>query len=294
MNRYEVFARVVETGSFTRTARELGYTQSAVSQNVAALENELNATLLLRAKNGVTLTRDGQEYLPYIQALCTAHRRLEEKRLEMEGLANAVIRMGTFTSISRNFLPRYMKAFQQKYPTVQFVLEQGEYTSIGEWLREGKVDLGFMTPETAAGLEKIPVSEDEMLAVLPQGHPLAKGEQVTAEQLAKEPFILLGEGEYSVPLRVFREQGLQPDVRYRVIDDYTIMSMVEEGLGVSALYRSVLGQAAGRFATRPICPAMKRTIALVYRDKKTLPLASRYFVEFILQEMKKNTKPAQM
>ncbi len=62
MNRYQVFVKVVEIGSFTRTAEALGYTQSAVSQNVAALENELSATLLHRTKSGVGLTADGREY----------------------------------------------------------------------------------------------------------------------------------------------------------------------------------------------------------------------------------------
>lgn len=294
MNRYQVFVKVVETGSFTRTAEALGYTQSAVSQNVAALENELSATLLHRTKSGVGLTADGREYFPYIQALCAAHQRLEEKHREMEGLENGVIRMGTFTSVSRSLLPHCMKEFQRKYPRVRFELEQGEYTSIGQWLRQGSVDLGFLTPETASGLESATLCEDEMLALLPAGHPLARQEKVSAAQLAAQPFILLGEGEYSVPMRVFRSQGLEPDVRYRVIDDYTIMAMVEEGLGVSALYRRVLGRLGPGLRALPIEPPMKRTIVLACRDRKTLPLASRYFMDFLLGRLKQEEGPGKV
>lgn len=294
MNRYQVFIQVVESGSFTRTAEALGYTQSAVSQNVAALENELSATLLRRTKGGVALTADGREYLPYIQALCAAHQQLEEKHREMEGLESGAIRMGTFTSVSRSLLPRCMKEFQKQYPRVRFELEQGEYTSIGQWLRQGRVDLGFLIPETADGLEAVPLYEDEMLALVPAGHPLARQSQVSAAQLAAQPFILLGEGEYSVPMRVFRSQGLAPDVRYRVIDDYTIMAMVEEGLGVSALYRQVLGRLGPGLRALPIRPAMKRTVVLACRERKTLPLASRYFMDFLQDRLKQEDAPGKV
>ena len=133
-----------------------------------------------------------------------------------------------------------------------------------------------------------------MLALLPAGHPLARQEKVSAAQLAAQPFILLGEGEYSVPMRVFRSQGLEPDVRYRVIDDYTIMAMVEEGLGVSALYRRVLGRLGPGLRALPIEPPMKRTIVLACRDRKTLPLASRYFMDFLLGRLKQEEGPGKV
>ena len=289
MTRYEVFLQVVETGSFTKAAHQLGYTQSAVSQNVKALEEELSTALLQRTKNRVELTADGKEYLPYLQALGAAHRRLEGKVLEMHGLQNAVIRIGTFTSVSRSFLPRAMKEFRKLYPMVQFVLDQGEYTTIAQWIKEGRVDFGFLNPDAVSGLETIPLCEDEMMAVLPKNHPLAFGRHVEVKELAQEPFILLGEGEYSVPLNVFRSLSLTPDIRYRVIDDDTIIAMVEQGLGVSALYQLVLRKIDHRnVVIRPIRPVMKRTISLAFRDRKTLPMGARYFVNFLLQNLEQH------
>ena len=126
ISRYGIFCRVVEQGSFTRAAEELGYSQSAVSQNVRALEQETGVTLLSRRKDGVQLTQDGQEFYPYIQSIFQAEQALERKRQETMGLQNSLIRIGTFTSVSRNLLPPMMKRFKEKYPDVRFVLRQGE------------------------------------------------------------------------------------------------------------------------------------------------------------------------
>ena len=285
MNRYEVFIKVVECRSFTRAAEELNFTQSAVSQMVRTLEKELSTTLVQRIRGGIELTADGEEYMPYIRSVSGAYRELQEKSREMQGLKGGVIRIGTFTSVSRNWLPALMKQFKETYPEVQFELQQGEYTTIGQWIKEGSVDFGFLNPVAVSGLQIVPLRTDEMLAVLPVGHPLAGKEQVSLEELAREPYIVLDEGATSVPLDAFKKYGLTPRVEYKVYDDYTIMAMVEQGLGISILYSLVLG-AAQNIVTRPISVPVQRTIALAYKNKKTLPVASRYFMDFVVREIR--------
>lgn len=283
MNRYDVFIRIVETGSFTQAAAELGYTQSAISQMVHTLERELNTTLLLRSKTGVTLTADGREYMPYIQSISNAQRELEVKCQEMQGLESGLIRVGTFTSVSRTWLPRFIKEFKKMYPPVQFILRQGDYTSICQWVAEGSVDFGFTNPEVTSKLNIIPLCTDRMQAVLPSGHPLAGEDSISLETLASLPYILLDEGvELSVPLSAFYRHGLTPNIQYTVVDDYTIISMVEQGLGVSSLYDLVLEGYHQNVVTKPIHPEVTRTLALVYKNKKVLPIASRYFIDYIL------------
>ncbi|MGI6012758.1 MAG: LysR family transcriptional regulator [Oscillospiraceae bacterium] len=284
MTRYDVFVKVVEVGSFTKAAEELGYTQSAVSQMVHTLERELSTTLIHRSRNGIVLTPDGEEYLPYLRAVCNAGKELEEKYREMHGLQNSVIRIGTFTSVSRNLLPRYIKAFKQQYPTVQFVLQQGEYTNICQWIQDGTVDFGFVNPSAISGLHTHAFLQDEMLAVLPPDNALVKQKVVLLEEMDQQPFILLDEGKWSVPIEAFRERGLVPDVQYKVYDDYSIMSMVEQGLGISMLYRIVLAGCSQNVVTRPIYPPITRTISLAWRDKKMLSTASRLFLDCLLEE----------
>lgn len=288
MNRYEIFMKVVNKGSFTKAAEELGYTQSAVSQMVKALEDELSTTLISRSRKGITLTPDGKQYLPFIKQLYNSYRELKEKHKEMLGLEEGLIRIGTFSSVSCHWLPSLIKNFKQIYPSVHFVLQQGDYTSIVNYVNEGSVDFGFINPEAAKDLETIALQQDEMLAVLPIGHPLADKEKVSLSDLTKEQFILLEEGELSEPLEFFKKHHIQPNIQYRVHDDYTIMSMVEKGLGISILPRLVLNKVNYDIVLKEISPPIVRTIGITYKNKQTLPIASRYFIDFITKQFHVN------
>ena len=153
ISRYGIFCKVLELGSFTRAAQCLGYSQSSVSQTIKTMENELGVTLIDRKKDGIGLTPDGEEYFPYIQAVYAAEKALKQKENEMAGLENTTIRIGTFTSVSRTLLPPLMKSFQKEYPMVTFVLRQGEYTGIEQWISEGSVDLGFVCADAVKEAE---------------------------------------------------------------------------------------------------------------------------------------------
>lgn len=284
ISRYGIFCRVVEQGSFTRAAAVCGYSQSAVSQNVKALEQETGVTLLRRQKDGVQLTQDGAEFYPYIQAVFQAEQALERKRQETMGLQNSVIRIGTFTSVSRNLLPPKMKAFKERYPQVRFVLRQGEYTSIPQWIRQGDIDFGFVNQDAVEGLETKLLYEDHMLAVLPQGHPLEHEERLSLRQLSREPLILLDEGEHSVLLDAFRQAGLTPNLAYEVYDDYSILSMVRQGLGISVLYEKVVAGFEQGLSLRPILEAPRRRVALSWLSWETMPYAARRFAEFLVHD----------
>ena len=128
MNQYLALLRVLECNSFSDAARVMGYTQSAVSQMIKALEEELGVTLLLRSRTGVTLTREGELLLPYIRDVANAHRMLSEQAANFHGLQSGTIRIGTFTSVSSRLLPPVMKAFKEAHPNLRFELHQGVYS----------------------------------------------------------------------------------------------------------------------------------------------------------------------
>lgn len=225
-SRYQIVCMVVDCGSLKRAADELGYTQSAVSQAVKALERELGTTLIERGKQGVSLTRDGKQYLPYLRQIVTAEAELEGKRQELLGLSSTDIRIATFTNVSRTVLPRVIRDFGALHPGVRFTLKQGDYTRNAQWVHDGVVDFCFTARGFTAGLEKRVVYHDELVALLPTAHPLTAKEKVTLADLASEPFVLLDEGEQSLVLDAFAAHGLSPHVTSEVTDDYTIMAMV--------------------------------------------------------------------
>ena len=279
ISRYGIFCKVAELGSFTRAAESCGYSQSAISQNIKALEQETGVSLLSRRKDGVQLTADGRDFFPYLQAVWQA---LERRRQETMGLKNSVIRIGTFTSVSRNLLPPKMKAFKARYPDVRFVLRQGEYTSIPQWIRQGEIDFGFVNQDAVDSMDTRLLYEDHMLAVLPQGHPLEQKPVIPLKELSSEPLILLDEGDHSVLLDAFRQAGQTPNIAYEVYDDYSILSMVRQGLGISVLYEKVGSGFESGLSLRPILEAPRRRVALAWSSWETMPYAARRFAEFLM------------
>ncbi|MFC7686333.1 LysR substrate-binding domain-containing protein [Ureibacillus sp. GCM10028918] len=250
---------------------------------VNSLEKELSTTLILRSRTGITLTPDGEEYLPYIRNISNSHVELSEKHNEMMGLQSGLIRIGTFSSVACHWLPNLIKDFKSKYPSVSFNIYQGEYTVISNWIKEGFVDFGFVNPDAVSKLTSIPLKEDEILAIVSKSHRLASKNTVSLLELSNEHFILLDEGEINEALTIFKQNDIEPDIQFRVHDDYAIMSMVEQSLGISILPKLVLDRCPYNIVTKPISPPVARTISLAYKDKRVLPIASRYFIDFVIE-----------
>lgn len=282
LSKYDIFCKVVEHSGFTKAANAIQYSQSAVSQTVKNLEQELGLTLLTRGKEGIHLTADGEAIYPYIQAIAVAEEALARRQREMKGLNGSVIRIGTFTSVSRTLLPGLIFDFKRSYPAVRFVLEQGEYTTISEWVEGSVVDFGFVNLDAVDGLDGRLLYTDKMCAVMPPDHALTRKKAVSLADLAETPLILLDEGEFNVPRRAFEAAGLAPRVDYEVYDDYTIIAMVEKKLGLSIMYERVLAGYSHHVATRPITEDLSRRVGIVWNNWETMPIAARCFVEFIL------------
>lgn len=285
MNRYRALLKVVEVGSYTKAAEILGYTQPALSQMITSLEKEIGIVLLYRSRYGVRLTPEGETLLPTIQATVQQYEVLRRTEEEIKGLQTGVVRIGTVSSVSCHWLPGVIRKFWEKYPNVQLVLYQGDYTSICEWVRTGVVDFGFVNPVAAKGLETQILRIDPFVAVLPMGHPLTKQIRVSLHELAQEPYLLLEEGCYSEPLEAFRKEGITPNVRMTLHDDYSILSMVEQGLGYSLLAKLVLRKTAYQVAVRSVKEPVLRTLAMVMKDQRVLPAAAKTFLKFVQAEL---------
>lgn len=281
MNRYIVLQKIIELGGFTKAADILGYTQSSVSQMIASLENELGIKLLTRSRTGVKLTIEGAELYPFIERSILSYQAIQEKTNEIKGLETGIIRVGTISSITCHWMPNLIKGFQELYPHVQFIFHQGDYTSIQEWIKTGAVDFGFVTPPAVNGLETIKIKDGKMLAVLPKNHSLANEKNIDLSDIATEPFILMEEGHYSEPLNAFRSIGLEPNIKYTIHDDYAIMTMVEADLGISILAELVLRRTNYDIVCLPTNPPVYRTLAAAYKDKNSLPIASKYFISYM-------------
>lgn len=180
-------------------------------------------------------------------------------------------------------MPKLIKGFKAQYPNVQFLFHQGDYTLIPEWIETGKIDFGFVNPLADIALKTKVIKDGEMLAVLPKAHPLAKNKSIRLDEIKNEPYILLEEGRYSEPMVAFAAAGIVPNIEYTVHDDYTIMTMVEAGLGVSILAELMLRRTNYNIVCVPVDPPIRRTLAVAYKDHDCLPIASKYFIDYLLQ-----------
>lgn len=280
MEKYRAFLMVLETGSFTKAAERMGYSQSALSQMVSGLEKELSLTLLKRSRYGISLTHEGERLLPFVRQAVLHDDALRRAADDIRGLETGEVRIGTISSVSSHWLPPVIERFWERYPHIELVLHQGDYTSIRQWVANGEVDLGFINPVAAKGLETHAIKTDEFCAVLPLGHPLATQDKVSLSDLGEEPYLMLEEGAFSEPMDAFLRTGIKPSVRLVEHDDYSILAMVERGLGYSILARMILDRTDYGVAIRPIEPTVTRTLALATKDQRSLPVAAKEFVRY--------------
>lgn len=279
--KYMAFIRTVEYGSFTKAAEVLNYSQSGVSRMVSDLEKEWKLTLLERGRNGVKLTSDGYQLLPYAKSLCDEYEKLQMQLDDLHGVQSGMIRIGTFSSAAIHWLPKIIKAFQKDYPGIDYELLLGDYTEIEAWIREGRVDCGFLRTPTCPEFDTIPLSRDRLLAILPENHPLAKQDKVPLEALCHDPFMLLEKGAKAEISEVFERNGLQPRVHLTTWDDYAIMSMVEAGLGISMMPEVILQRVPYRIVAKELTVPAYRNTVLALRDKKAASIAVKRFLDYL-------------
>lgn len=281
IQKYLSFVKTVEYGSFTKAAEILNYSQSGISRMIGDLEKDWKVVLLERGKGGVKLTSDGLTLLPYARSLVAEYEKLQMQVDELNGLQSGLIRIGTFSSVATHWLPNIIKEFQKDYPHIDYELLLGDYAEIEEWIAEGRVDCGFLKLPTRPDFETIFLEEDKLLAVIPEDHPLADCEKFPIAALCDEPFMLLEKGENSEVSEIFRRCGLTPKVHFTTWDDFSIMSMVESGLGVGILPQLILRRTPYRILTKELDVPAYRSIALAMRSKKTASLAVKRFIEYL-------------
>lgn len=276
--KYQILLKTVELGGITKAAEALGYTQSAASRMIASLEEEWSMELLIRSRGGVRLSSAGETLLPYLRSVCTAHKELEEQVADLHGLTRGTLRIGTFTSVSIHWLPAIMKVFLQRYPGIHFELVSSwEFAEIEDMVRQGAVDCGFLGLPAGDGLDTFSLRQDRLMAVLPPDHPLAHAPCYPMERFARDSYIRINE-ERDVEIDlIFQQEGIRPNLQYTVNDDFAILSMIEQGLGVSIMPELVLMNSGRTFAAIPLEHPHSRQIGIAVRSGKALsPLTARF------------------
>jgi DNA-binding transcriptional LysR family regulator len=241
VRRMRVLREVAVRGSFSAAAEALSFTQSAVSQQIAALEREAGTTLVQRSARGVRLTEAGEAVVRHAEAIMA---RLAEAEAELEaiaGLRGGRLRMASFESAGSTLMPLAIAAFRGMHPAVELSLSLSEPEDCVPLLRSGELDLAIVFESAVAvpedGIERVHLLEDPMYLALPSDHPLAHRRRLRLEDLAGEAWIA-GSADCECNRLVNRAcamAGYQPRIAFET-DDYAAMQgFVAAGVGVSLI-----------------------------------------------------------
>ena len=264
------FVTVVDLGSFTAAGRRLGMSQPAVSRAVAALERELGLPLLVRGRDGLSLTAAGSTTLTHARE---ALRHIELMRSEVADLAGDVVGTLTLASLptaTANLIAPQLRVFAERHPAVTIRLLEGSEEEVRDWLDQGAAEAGVVSLP-APGLQCAVLGEQPMVAVAPADSWLAGKDVVTYAELAKEPFILGTGGCADVFGPVARQEGVEFDVAFQAREMAAVLEIVRAGLGVSILPGTALHQLPHGVAARPLVPQTVRHLGVAVSASASAP-----------------------
>lgn len=276
---YKIFLSVVDKGNITAAAESLGYTQSGVSHIIIQIESELGFPLLLRSKNGVTLTNDGERMLPYMREIVNRYDVMRQVASEITGVRTGRVRIGTFVSAAIHWIPRMIKEFNIIYDNVSFDICVGTYKDIEDMIIHEEIDCGFVSGAMVKNLNFVPLVQDKLIALVPYSHPLAKKDVLPLDEIRNLDFIIPGEGSNHDIGQILKKAGLRPNVRFSVSDDYAAISMVKNGFGITILPELVVCDIDDSVKKMHIAPECFRVIGIATASAAISP-ACKAFIEF--------------
>lgn len=259
---YQVFATVVDKHTFIAAAEMLNITPSAVSHSISQLETQLGFPLFIRSRTGVTLTADGKTVYPIIQDILNSEQRLEQEAANINGLTNGTIRIGAFSSVLLNWLPSIIREFRQQYPDINITVYQGNFNDIAERVRLGTLDMGFSALPIDENIVLHPLIKDEVFCLTPKDFVPKNGHVMTSADVADKTFILQ-HSDYDRDTKLTLDRyNVTPNSLNYSIDDASIISMVEAGLGFGVLPDLALKRISGNINIYPFDEPHYRTLCL--------------------------------
>lgn len=257
LRQLRYFLVVADELHFGRAAERLHLTQPPLTVAIRKLETELKVQLFDRTTRRVTLTPAGESFRSRIQDAVT---ELDDAAGDVASVAAGLsgkIRVGFVSSASYSTIPEAIRVFRERRPRVELVLSPLTSGEQVEQLLDGELDVGVLRdPGEVPGLTMELVSAEALVAVVPDGHPLASRAEIRPQDFEGEPMILfpyrLMPGFVARVLRLFDEAGLSPNVVQQTIHQETVLGLVAAGLGISILPESLRRFQMPGVVTRPI------------------------------------------
>jgi DNA-binding transcriptional LysR family regulator len=280
----KVFCDLAESESFTKAAQINTITQSAVSQQISALERTFKSLLIERSKKKFRLTREGQVLYDFSKQIIQTYESLHSKLQELKDIISGTIRVATIYSIGLHDLPPYIKKFMKSYPTVNIHVEYRRANQVYEDVLSNVVDIGLVAyPTRDPKLEIIPLRKEPLILICHPQHPFAKQKTVKLKSFGGQKVIGF---EPDIPTRkaldkILKEHGVEVKHVMEFDNVETVKRAVEIDAGISIVPLGTVQQEIAKqtLVGVPIDDGdFFRPLAAIYKKNKVLSPAMKQFL----------------
>lgn len=286
----KVFCDLAETESFTKAAQINQVTQSAVSQQISALERLFKSLLIERSKKHFRLTREGQVLYDYSKQVIHTYEALQHKLQQVKELISGTIRVATIYSVGLHDLPPYVKKFLKSYPTVNVHVEYRRANQVYEDVIGNVVDLGLVAyPARDTKLEIVPLRKEPLVLICHPRHPLAKSKTVDLKELSGQKFIGF---EPDIPTRkaldrILKDRSVQVQHVMEFDNIETVKRAVEIDAGVAIVPQGTVVQEVAKQTLAQVALTggeLYRPLAAIYKKSKVLSPAMKEFLATLKED----------
>ncbi|MFC9326976.1 LysR family transcriptional regulator [Kitasatospora sp. NPDC057015] len=278
LRQLRVLVEVARTGSYTAAALSLGYTQSAVSYQMAQLQRRAGVPLAVKVGRGVQLTPAGQSLAQHALTALAVLRAAEESLSSLQPHGMAQVRLAAFQGACSGLVPGALRLLQEYAPGVNLRIDQVDPSETLVLLRNGDADLGLLcswdddlAPEGESRLLSVPLLRERRCVIMRYDHPLASAEEVDLADLGAEDWVLVGRQESFVAACARR--GCRPRIAASLGDVLAMQQLVAAGLGIGFLDELALAfHLDPQLVARPLRNwPTRHTYALLWPEMATVP-----------------------
>ncbi|WP_336844821.1 LysR family transcriptional regulator [Providencia rettgeri] len=279
LSQLEIFTIVAELKSFTLAAMKLNISQSAISHAIKSLEKDLGVVLFTREQNQTTLTEIGKKLLLRAHNMLNIQEAMKQEAFAANGLKAGILRIGSFgPGSSLGLLPPLLDRFRQKYPLINIMVDEGDDETVTQWLQEKRIDIGVVVlPDER--FDTFKVKDDQMVAILPLGHPLANESSISLKQLCDYPFNLTQAGSGKIDLDLFHAQKLTPKIQFKTKQLLSTFTLVARGEAISIVAQLAIPTHLQDIVIKPLNPPVKRSIAFAVNNENQASPATKAFLQ---------------
>lgn len=286
LDHLRYFVRLAQVGHYTRASEQLNISQPSLSHAVRQLEEELGVPLFERQGRNTQLTQFGAEFLDCAaRTLATLDEGVTSLRRKARG--EGLIRLGFLRVLGTEYVPRLAARFLAAHPDrqIQFTFHSGRTQELLEGLADRRYDLVFCSrPAPELGLTAVPVRAQELVLIVPPGHPLAGRSGVSLAEAAPYPMVCFSRdsGLRAVVDELFDALGVCPQVAWETEEDQVVAGLVAQGFGIAVVPEMDVLHQLDLVALPITAPPYRRDFFLVHDDRRFLSPAARAFRQFVL------------